>query len=206
MAEIYQKLKEEAEKLAKIPGNSRGEILRTHFNYIKIKKGEEGLKQVLCMMERLDYPIKLKEINSLSWYPEYLGVLVILVAKELFKWNDSDIYNWGYETPKFSFIVRMVMKHFLTLKITYQKAPVYWQEHYDFGELEVPDFSEKEKYFIIRVKGYKFHPIVCEFHKGYYVKIAEFGSRNKKFFIEETKCMFRGDPYHEFKTNWIDII
>jgi hypothetical protein len=156
-------------------------------------------------MEKLGYPIKLEEVGSLEWYPEFLTVLIILVAKEIFHWGDEEIFEWGYQTPKFSFIVRLLAKSFINLKMAYQKSPIYWKKHYDFGELETPEFNEREKYLIIRIKGYKFHPIVCTFYKGYFIKIAEFTSKGKKFKAEETKCMFRGDPYHEFKISWQEI-
>ena len=86
-------LQEEANKLMKIKGMARGETLRTHAVYIYSKMGERGIKSVEEKMEELGYPIKFQEVKPLEWYPEALGILIILVAKEIFHWENEDIFN-----------------------------------------------------------------------------------------------------------------
>jgi len=195
-------LKEEADRLMRLKGNSRGEILRTHAIYILYRKGEEGLREVEKKMEELGYPLRFKGIHPLSWYPEALSVLVILCAREIFKWKDSDIFDMGNSAPKYSFIVKLLMRYFVSLRRCFEEAPNYWREHFDFGEMEASEISEKEKYLVVRAKGYKFHPLICNFHLGYLLRIAQFIIKNEKIAIEETKCIHKGAPYHEYVISW----
>ncbi len=195
-------LKKEADILMKIKGNVKGVVFQTHAAYIRQREGEKGLRMVEEKMKELGYPVKFDEIKTLKWYPETHTVLVILVARELFGWKDSDIFDMGNNAPKYSFIVRLLMKYFLSPKTTLEQSPKYWKKHYDFGELEVAQYNEKEKYMSVRVKGYKTHPIVCIFHKGYFLRLCQYVIKSKNITIEETKCVFRGDPYHEHVVRW----
>jgi hypothetical protein len=195
-------LKEEADRLMQIKGNSRGEILRTHAVYIFYRKGEEGVRLVEKKMEEIGYPLRFKGIRPLTWYPEALSVLVILVAKEIFKWEDSDIFDMGNSAPKYSFIVKLLMKYFLSPKRSFEESPKYWRAYFDFGTSEAAEFNEKEKYLVVRVKGYKFHPLVCIYHSGYFLRIAQFVIKSKRIAIKEIKCAHQGDPYHEYLISW----
>ncbi len=195
-------LKKEADILMKIKGNVKGVVFQTHAAYIRQREGEKGLRMVEEKMKELGYPVKFDEIKTLKWYPETHTVLVILVARELFGWKDSDIFDMGNNAPKYSFIVRLLMKYFLSPKTTLEQSPKYWKKHYDFGELEVAQYNEKEKYMSVRVKGYKTHPVVCIFHKGYFLRLCQYVIKSKNITIEETKCAFRGDPYHEHVVRW----
>lgn len=195
-------LKKEADRLMQIKGNSRGEILRTHAVYISYRKGEEGVRLVERKMEELGYPLKFKGIRPLSWYPEALSVLVILVAREVLKWEDSDIFDMGNSAPKYSFIVKLLMKYFISPKRCFEESSNYWRKHFDFGEMEASEFNEKEKYLVVRVEGYKFHPIICNFHAGYFLRVAQFVIKSEKTTIQETKCVYKGDPYHEYVIRW----
>jgi len=195
-------LKEEANRLMQIKGNSRGEMLRTHAIYISYRKGEEGVKLIEKKMEELGYPLNFEGIRPLSWYPEALSVLVVLLAKDVFRWEDSDIFDMGNSAPKYSFIAKLLMKYFISPKRCFEESPEYWRKHFDFGELETPEFSEREKYLVVRVKGYKFHPIMCNFQAGYFARIAQFIIKDEKIAIEETKCIYKGAPYHEYVISW----
>jgi hypothetical protein len=195
-------LKQEADRLMKIKGNSRGEILRTHAVYIRYRKGEEGIRAVEEKMKELGYPLEFKTIKSLNWYPEAQGVLVILVAKQLFNWTESDIFDMGNSAPKYSFIVKLLLKYFVSLKKSFQEASKYWEKHYDFGQLEPSKINEKEKYLIVRVRGHKFHPIVCTFWRGYFLRFTSYVIKSKNITCRETKCVFKGDPFHEFLIKW----
>jgi len=193
-------LKKEADRLMKIKGNARGATFRTHEVYIRNREGEKGVKEVEAKLKELGYPFKFKEIDTMGWYPEGLSTLIVLVSKELFHWKESDIFDMGNSAPKYSFIVRFLIKYFLSLKKSFEQAPEYWKKHLDFGRLENVEFNEKEKYLIVRAVGYKFHPIMCIYHKGYFLRIAQHVL--PKATIEETKCIYKGDPYDEYVISW----
>jgi len=193
---------QKVKKLMKVPGNVRGTVFRTHAEYIRYRQGEEGVKAVEKKLKELGYPLKFKEFRHLGWYPEALSVLVIITAKELFNWTKSDIFDMGNSAPKYSFIVRLLMKTFLSIRRCFEETPKYWKKHYDFGVLEPYEINEKEKYVIVRLKEYKFHPIICIYFTGYFLRVTQFVLKNTKITSEETKCMFKGDPYHEFLVKW----
>lgn len=195
-------LKEIADKLMEIKGNVRGEVIRNDFNYIRYREGEEGVRKVEEKLKELGYPLKFKEIRPMEYYPEALSVLVIFLAKEIFQWTESDIFDMGNSAPKYSFFTKLLMRYFLSLKKCFEESPNYWKAHFDFGSLETVEFNEKEKYAIIRIKGYKFLPIMCFYHAGYFLRIVQFILKNENPTIEETKCVYKGAPYHEYKIKW----
>lgn len=195
-------LKEEAAKLMEIKGNVRGEVLRVNVAYIRFREGEEGLILVQERLRELGFSLKLKGFKSLKWYPESLSVLIILISKEIFNWKDKDIFEMGNCAPKSSFIVQLLMRHFLNQRKSFEESPKYWKAHFDFGELEVFEINEKAKYFTILIKGYKFHPIMCIYYSGYFLRIVQFIVKSEKITIEEKRCVFKGDSFHEYIIKW----
>jgi hypothetical protein len=194
--------KEVAQKLMEIKGNVRGEAIRVTATFIQKKEGEKGLKDVEGKMAELGYPLNFNKIKPERWYPESLSVLVILVAKDLFDWSEKDIFELGNSAPKYSFIAKMLIRYFSSYKRFLKEVPKYWRKHFDFGELEVSEFNEEKRYLVLREKGYKFHPLLCVYHAGYYLRIAQYVIKSEKITIEETKCIFKGDPYHEYTIRW----
>ena len=189
-------------KLMEIPGNVRGGIIRADLEVIREKRGAKGVEAVEKKMADLGYPIDFKSIKLGEWYPEALSVSLILVARDLFDWGEKDIFDMGYYAPASSFISKIFMKYFLSLKRFLEEVPNYWHKHFDFGELEAYEFDEEKRYIVLREKGYKFHPLMCVYHKGYYLRVAEFAIKSPDITIEETKCMFKGAPYHEYVIKW----
>lgn len=196
-------LKQEIDNLMKIEGHVRGAVFYTHATYIRIKKGEEGVKAVEDKLKDLGYPFSFKDVKTLGWYPVGLEPAVILVAKELFGWTDDDIFDMGNSAPKYSFVVKMIMRYFLSLKRSFAETPTYWDKHYDVGQLINYKLDEEEKYAIVRVQGYKTHPIMCTLFAGYFLRMGQFVIKTEKITIKETKCLYKGDPYHEFFFKWI---
>jgi hypothetical protein len=195
-------LKEEAKRVMEITkGKVRGAAILTQIHYIRLKKGEEGLRMVEEKLKELGYPLEFKKVKNLEWYPTGLGDLVIIVAKELFNWQDKDIFEMGNSAPKYSFIVRLLMKYFLSPQRSFRESPKYWRKHFTSGVLEAYQFNEKEKYLIIRLR-HQCHPVICIFYSGYFLRIAQYVIKSEKITIEESKCMSKGDPYHEFIIRW----
>jgi len=200
--EQQKTLKEIADELMKIKGNVRGEVMRVDASFIREKEGEEGISVVEKKMEELGYPFAFKDIKPLSWYPEAQSVLVIIVAKESFDWTESDIFELGDYAPKISFLSKMFIKYFVSLERILKESPKYWKTHFDFGELEPAEINEKEKRVVIRIKGYKFHPIICAYHAAYFLRIIKSSVRGKNHSVEEIKCSHKGDSYHEYLMKW----
>ena len=183
-------------------GNTRGAIFQSHADFIQDKKGEEGLRAVEEKMAELGYPVNFKKIKPGEWYPEALSVLVMLAVKDLFGWTDKDIFEMGSFAPRNTFVSRVLMRYFVSMKRFMLEVPKYWKKHLDIGELEVVEFDEEKKYIILREKGFKFHPILCIYHAGYYRGITKYMVKSQEISAEETRCVFRGDPFNEYLIKW----
>lgn len=199
----FSKFKEEFNKLMKLKGKVRGVVFQTDAEYVRNRGGEEGLSRLEEELKKIGYPIEYKDIKATSWYSLGMRVISLLVIKEIFNLNDKEIEEMGNAAPKYSFILRMLMKFFVTIQMSYKESPKYWEKHYTIGELEAPGYDLKKRYFIVRLKDFKIDPVLCIYFGGYFKRISQFLLKDaKNFKIEETKCMFKGDPYHEFLITW----
>jgi len=135
----------------------------------------------------------------MEWYQESLDVLATIVAKDLFGWKD--LFKFGYASPNFSFGVKLFLK-FSSAKRIFNEASKSWSKFLDVGTLESVIYNKKEKYVILRLKDYMFHPAMCPYYAGFFLKISRYVIKSEKITIKETKCMFKGDPYHEYLIRW----
>lgn len=194
--------KEEIKKLMEIPGEVKGVVLQTDAEYVRQKKGEKGLLAVKKELEKIDCPIDYEKIRATSWYPLGLRPISLLVIKKVFNWGDKEIENMGNEAPKYSFLIKALLRFFLSFPRSYKEIPKYWEKHYIAGKLEGPGYDLKKKYYILRLKDFKIHPILCVYLRGYFVRVGQLVLKGNNFKGEETKCQFKGDPYHEFLITW----
>jgi hypothetical protein len=195
-------LKKEVDRMIKIPGNTRAGVLKAHADYIRFKEGEEGVRKVEEVMRELGHPINFAKINIYDWNPDGLPIGTALVAKEIFGWSGEDIFEMGKMTAGQSLLLKLILRYFVSPKKAFKEGHRLWEKYYDFGKLDMVELNEKEKYLILRVTRPKFHPLVCIYYRGYITRICQFvfGTNNVK--VEETKCQFRGDPYHEYTIRW----
>jgi len=194
--------KKEADRIMKIKGNTRGITFKTGTEYMLKRKGKKGLTMVEKRLTELGYPVKLKKISPFKWYSLALDCLVLLVVLEVFGWGEKEAFNMGYESPLSSIFTKILMQFLVPNKFK-KLASNYWRKYFDFGKLEIVNYSEKEKYGIIRLNGWrKYHPLICLYNQGYFLRIIEMGLIKGKVKVEHTKCLFRNDPYEEFRAIW----
>jgi len=199
----FKLTKEEADRMMSVKGNVRGNIIKAHFTHIKKTKGAEAVLEVEKKTTEIGYPVKTSEIDPKKWYPEALSCLIILSSAEVFKLDEKGIFDLAYESSKYSFVVKFLMKYVLSPEKVIKEVPSYWKRSFDFSQMEVVDFNEQEKYVTILIKGFqKYHPLICEYHKGYFTKIAEITFNSKEVKVSHTNCLFWSDPYEEFKITW----
>ncbi len=194
-------LKKEADELMKIPGDTKGSEFITLRDYIKEKYGEKEVKLLEKSVKKLGYDLDFDEIDPLKWYPEALNILGILVAKKLFKWNADDIFNFGNASPKFSFGVKLFVK-LISLKKVFEEVGKSWNKFMKVGILEPYVYDEKNKYLILRLKNYKFHPVMCSYFAGFFLRFAQYTVKSKKITVKETACPYKGGPWHEYIVKW----
>ncbi len=195
-------LEEKAKKLMSNPGKTRGEVIKSYVGYIEEKEGVEGRERAERKLEDLGHPIDFKKVDPLGWIKEGQAVLIILVAEDLFNWTKEDIFEMGKAEPKVSFITKMFMNYFVSLEKFLKPAMKYWRKFYDFGFFEVTDINEKEKYFIVKITGYDFDPVMCNYHAGFFLTMSSFIVGHDNVSVEETDCIYKNGDGHEYTIRW----
>ncbi|MDA3814841.1 MAG: hypothetical protein PF549_00560 [Patescibacteria group bacterium] len=190
--------------LENIKGEARGVVFRTDAEFVKEKMGDEGLQKIKDATKEAGIAIDYEEkSNATKWYPLSWRVISILIIQDTLGWDNEKITEMGEAAPKYSFIVRTLLRYFISLEKTFSEAEKYWKEHYSVGELIVPDPSVvNENRLVFHLKNFNIHPILCEYYKGYFLSICRIVVKAENMKIEETKCMSKGDEYHEFKVTW----
>jgi len=196
--------KEDADIIMKLRGEVRGSALQTDAMFIQRKYGEEALNRVNKELQELGYPIEYEKINAMKWYPLGLRLLSLRVIKDIFTLSDEDIKLMGDTAPKYSFIVKLLMKYFISPQETLRRASEYWRKHYSTGIIEAAAFKEGDKQITLFIKDFKIDPVFCKYLEGYFRRLIQNLFPHKKVESEEIQCMFKGDAYHEFRMFWED--
>ena len=194
--------KKEAEKLVEIGGRVRGAVFETDAEYIRNRNGDEGLDKVKARLRELGYPMSYESVKSMEWLPLGMRALSLLVIKHVFNWSDEDIKEMGDAAPKYSFIVKLLMKFFVSPQVAFTHAPEYWIKHYDTGRLDAAHLDEKNRRAVIHLHDFRVHPLYCRYLEGYFQRLFKFMYPKSHVQIQESSCMCKGDAYHEFLVTW----
>ncbi len=196
--EVKKFIEEEQNSLRKV----KAEVIRIEKNYILEKEGEEGIKRVLERVKELGGELDLEKLNSLTWEEEWKSSVLVAVSADVFKWTEEDIFQMGRYSPRASFFIKSIIQYLISLEVVFNNMGKYWNKHHNFGSLEGKEINEKEKYLILHKKNFLTLPEMCIYHAGYFQGIAEFVIKGKNIKTKETKCMHKGDSYHEYIISW----
>lgn len=195
--------KEIVDRLIKIKGSVRGVVFKTDKEYILKEKGQEGIKIMEKELKRLGIPLDYKEIKTLDFYPVGLRAISLLTMKKSFNFDDKEIEKVGLFATKVSFIIRLFIRYFLSLKRVFLKeSPKIWEKHWSVGKIIPVELNEKEKYGIVKLSGFNLDPIFCRYLRGYFCGIVKMLVKEDKVICKENKCAFLGDDSHEFVLKW----
>lgn len=193
----------------KNPCKIKGSAFKGELEYILAKKGKEGLKAVEEKTKELGYPIKYKEIEETQWYPIGLKMVSFYAFLTTFNWGEKELIEIAESSVKVSYIVRLFMRYFGSIeKIFKIAAPKLWERYFSVGSLETSYFHNVERrggsgQGILQLKNFKLHPFYCFYLGRFFIGVAKLTDpRLKEIDIEETKCMLRGDNYHEYLLKW----
>lgn len=192
--------KELADQLMKVKGEARGVLFKTDAEFVLKEKGPEGLAKVKKELAKIGHPIDYENIKPMAFYPVGLRIISLLAIQKAFDFSIEDIKRMGAYAPKKSLIVKLFTKYFLSLNKTGEQAPKMWEKQYTIGKLSVDPRAE-ENWNIVRVKDFSLHPLFCHLLNGYITTVVQMitgGTVTTK----ETKCTFKGDPYHEYLSTW----
>ncbi len=198
-------LKKEWENLRSLEGKERGSDIKFLRNYARIKKGNEGVRAVKNELAKagVDLP-DINKLRDLEWASIALPTIYMLAMTKVFGWGEEDIIQMGREALSLNAPMKFFLKYFSSPARTFKKAAEKWQSRYyqQGGRLEIVEVDEKGKKVTFRVIDFKKHPITCIYHRGVFSKIVELATGSDKTSAQEAKCMFRGDPYHEYTISW----
>lgn len=193
--------KELAKKIMATKGEARGITIKSDWEVILKEKGQAALKKLEAKMAELGYPLKYREIKTMDFYPIGLDAISTLAIKEVFGLTDKEAEEIGAKAVKFSLFLKIIMKYFFSPRLLVKEAPKMWRKHYTVGDLAVSKFNQKERYAVITLKNLAIHPSFCTALKGYFARIVQM-TVGMPAACQETKCVFRGDSYHQFLIKW----
>lgn len=200
-SELISETEKNKEELLKKEGKVIGETFNNQLKYIKGIKGEKGLDAFAEKSKELGREFDLRDVTPQDWYPVGLRPFGWLVMLRAFNWKEKELIDNGYQAPQTSFIMKILARYFVSLEDTLKRSPKYWKKHYTVGSLVVSKLDADKKIFILQIKDFKISPFFCIYFLGYFKKVVEFGgAKNPQ--VKETKCMFKGDEYHEFVITW----
>lgn len=193
--------KEEFKELIQIEGQVRGDGMKNKAKYILEKKGRQGLKDLEKAISDAGYPMNYQSLEKMELYPVGLEAATLIAIKRIFDFQDDDFRELGKIESKFTLIIRLFMKYFISLDRATSEAPRMWRKYYTVGDLEIPELNKEEQYLKLRLKDFSPTPLLCRTHEGYFSGIFKLVVR-KPVSCREVKCVHRGDDYHEFLIEW----
>jgi hypothetical protein len=194
-------LQKKADQIMEKKGNSRGEVFLSYASYLKENNGKEFPAEIEKIIEDLGYSFQFNH-KALDWVPEAYSELIMTILQEKFGWQKKDFFKLGQEAPKYSFIIKILMRHFSSPSNVLKEASNSWLKYFDFGNLTVGDYDEEKKYVYLELRDYDMGPLMCVYLSGYILRMASLAIKGQNIRIKETKCTYRNDPYHEYLIEW----
>lgn len=193
--------KEIAQSLLRVKGECRGLALREHLEYLLSREGPAGLKKLEEAITAAGYPFKYQDLKPMHFYPLGLEAILLLAAKKVFNYGDAEIEAMGAGNVRVSLVVRLFAKYLVSLEKIAGEAPKIWERYFTVGRVAPIKIDQVTRSASLRLEDFKLHPVECLSLKGYFSALAKL-VLNQPVVCEETKCVFRGDPYHEFLIKW----
>lgn len=201
MREIISK--EELNKLMALKGRVRGLAIKSHGEFIKKEKGEAGLKELEQVMEDLGCSVNHKELETMRFYPIYLEVVALVVIKKLFNFEEEKFREMGEFSSKMSLILKLFIKYFISIKMMVDQIPNIWEKYYTIGKIKTTELDIVGNRLVLRLEDFNLHYLHCLHLEGYFSSVVKMIVK-KPVTCLETRCVHKGDRYHEFLLRWED--
>lgn len=186
------------ERIKKMKGEIIGSSLKTDREFIIEKQGIKGLRKVEAEMEKLNYPLKYGDIDKYKWYPVQHDFLSLLLAQQIFKWDDETMREWGRWGAKTNFIIKLMAR--LVSKETISKlSSKYWRKYYTKGEMEFK-LEYKKKTGVATIKDFTIYDVHARYLEGYFYQIMCLIVPSQNLKVEKSE--YKGSNIHQFKINW----
>ncbi len=191
----------EIEEFKKIKGEVKGVSLKENFDFIFKEEGASGLRKLEDSLSTVGFSLKYQDIKAMTFYPLWLDAILLTAIERLFNYDAEKFREMGRFEPKTSFIIRIFIKYFVSLERAAREVPRMWRQTFTVGDLRVKEFDEKEGRGTIILENYKFLPVQCTILQGYFSSVVQM-IVGKEVSCQEVKCVFKGDPHHEFLFKW----
>lgn len=194
-------LKEDLDRLSEIDGEARGMAIKGEAEYILKTRGKEGLNRLEKELASIGSPIEYKKIKPMNFYPVRYEALTSLVLDKVFNFEDEDFRKVGKYETRVSFILRMFLKYFYSLRKVKQEGSNIWRKYYTIGNLSVVELDEKNKRSVLRIYDFYHYPKFCRTLEGFIGGLVGMIVKSEAT-CREVKCIYQGDEYHEFLVEW----
>jgi hypothetical protein len=201
--ETKEDFEQTIERLKKMKARIRGCCIKSMVDSLLGTKEERLLPSIQQKVKEYGFKEDLKEISVLKWYPFTLIMASIFSFYEVLDWTEEDVKKAGRNCPRSSgqFVFR-TLAFSMYLEGAFKMLNHIWKRLVGLGEIESVELNKQEKYAIARVRNFPVHPLCCVFLEGFGEGFGKFLIQAKKFWCKESKCSFKGDPYHEFILRW----
>lgn len=191
--------KQDLEEIKKMKGQIIGSSLKTDREFILERKGKGGLEKVEREMAKLGYPLKYEEIENYQWYPVQLDPLFLSVSQRTFNWDDKVMWEWGRWGAKTHFIVKLMIRYFISKEIIAKSANKFWRKYYTRGTLDFK-LSKKENSGIVTIRDFITCPAQYRYLEGYFFQIMSLVVPPEKLKVEQVEALEENSL--RFKTTW----
>ncbi|MBD3208070.1 MAG: hypothetical protein GF370_01270 [Candidatus Nealsonbacteria bacterium] len=196
-----ENFQQEVEKIKKTEGEIRGVGMQSYINFILQKEGSEGLQKLEERLSELGYPVDLRKIEVMKFYPlGMLGVMLVSI-RDLFGYDEQKFREMGKFHIKTSILIRLSLKYFFSLDRVLKEIPGLWRKHLTIGELDVREVDKKNRKIVIRLKDYCLHPLHCQILRGYLEQAFRMAAKEEGECVEEC-CVHKGGEFHDFVITW----
>ncbi len=184
-------------------GKVKGAALKIDAEYVKKIQGNESLQLIEEKFKEFGQPFSFSDIEPMNWYPEAISVGLVLLAKNLFKWDDNNLYEMGGFAPKISLIAQVSFV-LTSPESVFKNVNEYWKKYYDFGEIESVSYSRENRRMIFRMKGYPFGDTMNPYFRGYFAKMCAFAVKTKHVSVYSYPCSAEEakKTCTEFRLSW----
>lgn len=196
-------INETVQDISQIKGFAKAVTLQTDKIYIEIQDSENGVSLVEKEMEKMGFSFRFSSpLSPTDLIPLSLRIASLLSIKKVFHLDDYQIKEIGRLATKSSFFTKLTLRYLVSLKKMAREIPRHWQRHYTVGSMDPGELHEDEHFFIVRLRNFITHPLYCTYLSGYIIGVVELIGTFQNLTIQETKCQYNGDEYHEFRISW----
>jgi hypothetical protein len=196
-------LKTEILNLTDLGFRQRAVDLKLVAGYIRKKTGEESYAKLLESLNAASFQTPdPSRYADMEWIPAEWPTIFLVGAKKVLGWKNEDFFWMGYVNFSLSAFKKIFMSIFIPPKTIIKKSAEVWSSHFSKGTMVLEKFDEEKREGMVRIYDFRKHYLQCLYMKGGFKKLIELATDSSSVTINESKCVFNGDEYHEFIFKW----